>query len=195
MDNPVGMPQNSMKAQDGQPERREDSKHRVVLGRQYSNSSSSPLQRAIRAYRRLKVMPPRMQIPPPPPVRRVIQLNDRQIARIVERYEAGTTTYELATEFNVHRATISQHIKTAGVKMRLQPLTPQQVDAAVALYATGLSLADVGRELGCHASTVLMACREKGVEVRKPWDHPRQRRPMQDPPHREPMHEPSANDI
>lgn len=164
-----------MKAQDSQPERREDPKLAVVLGRQYSNSSSSPLQRAIRAYRRLKIMPPRVQIPPQPPVRRVIQLNERQIARIVERYKAGATTYELATEFGVHRTTISQHIKAAGVKTRLQPLTPQQVDTAVALYARGLSLADVGRELGCHASTVLSACREKGVALRKPWDHPRQR--------------------
>jgi hypothetical protein len=73
--------------------------------------------------------------------------------------------------------TISQHIKTAGVKMRLQSLTPQQVDAAAALYATGLSLAGVGRELGCHASTVLIACREKGVAMRKPWDRPGQRQP------------------
>jgi transposase-like protein len=83
----------------------------------------------------------------------VIRLNDRQIARLVERYEAGVTTYELATEFGVHRTTLSQHIKTARVKMRLQPLTPQQVDGAVVFYATGLPLADVGREVGRHAST------------------------------------------
>jgi len=31
VDNPVGMPRNSTKAQDSQPERREDSKHRVEV--------------------------------------------------------------------------------------------------------------------------------------------------------------------
>jgi len=37
VDNHVGMPRNSMKAQDGQPERREDSKHTVGRRHSYSN--------------------------------------------------------------------------------------------------------------------------------------------------------------
>ena len=37
VDNPVGMPPNSTKAQDSQPERREDSKHRVEVSGQRTN--------------------------------------------------------------------------------------------------------------------------------------------------------------
>ena len=37
VDNPVEVPRHSMKAQDGQPERREDPKLAVVLSCRYSN--------------------------------------------------------------------------------------------------------------------------------------------------------------
>ncbi len=97
------------------------------------------------------------------------------MARLVEHYKSGATVYELAVEFGVHRTIISQRLKGAGVQMRLQPLTEQQVETALTLYATGLSLADVGRQLGVNASTVYQAFRQRYVEIRTPWDHPRKR--------------------
>ena len=97
------------------------------------------------------------------------------MARLVEHYEAGATVYELAVEFGVHRTIISQRLKGAGVEMRFTPLTKEQVEAAVALYETGLSLAYVGQQLGSNATTIHRALRQRGVDMRKPWDHPLQR--------------------
>lgn len=97
------------------------------------------------------------------------------MAQLVEHYKAGASVYKLALEFGVHRTIISQRLKGAGVKMRRQPLTPDQVETAAELYATGMSLADVGHRLGVHASTVHQALRQTGVVMRKPWEHPRQR--------------------
>lgn len=152
----------------------------MVLARLFSNSTSSPLSRAIRAYRRLNLSgapPERSRWVP----KRAKWLNDTEMARLIEHYKAGATVYELAVEFGVHRTIISQRLKGAGVAMRLQPLTVDRAQEAAALYATGMSLADVGTQLGVHASTVLTALRQQGVEVRKPWEHPRDRitnRPM-----------------
>ena len=148
----------------------------MVLARQFSNSSPSSLERALRAYRRLDLARP-PQKRPTRASKRAKRLNGTELNRLVERYASGATVYELATEFGIHRTTISQQLKTAGVKMRLQPLTPQQVEEAAALYATGQSLADVGSQLGVNASTVLIALRTEGAEIRKPWDHPRQHQP------------------
>lgn len=141
--------------------------------RSLSNSSPSPLDRALRAYRRLNLALP-AQKRPTRAVKRAKRLNSTEVVRLVERYSSGGTVYELATEFGVHRTTVSEHLKAVGVQMRRQPLTPVQVRNAARLYASGLSLVDVGRHLGVHASTVNLALRERGVLMRKPWDHLRQ---------------------
>lgn len=143
----------------------------VVLARLFSNSSSSPLSRAIRAYRGLhlsKAPPERSRWVP----NRAKWLNDTEMARLVAHYRAGASVYELAVEFGVHRTIISQRLKGAGVQMRRQPLTTDQVETAAALYATGMSLAEVGSQLGVHASTVHQALRLRGTLMRKPWEHP-----------------------
>lgn len=146
----------------------------MVLVRSFSNSTSSPLSRAIGAYRRLNLSgAPRKRASWAP--KRAKWLNATELACLVERYHAGATVYELAAEFGVHRTTISQRLKTAGVQMRLQPLTAKQVATTAALYGTGLSLADVGQQLGVDASTLHQALRQHGVEMRRPWEHPRHR--------------------
>ena len=174
MDNPVGMHRNSTKAHEIVGFRRGPPKYTVDLVRSFSNSTSSPLSRAIAAYRRLDVTRTPHERPHKAP-KRAKWLNETELARLTKRYGSGATVYELATEFGVHRTTISQHLKAAGVQMRLQAMTAEQVKTATTLYATGLSLADVGGHLGVHASTVYLTLRQYGVAMRNPWDHPRQR--------------------
>lgn len=146
----------------------------VVLVRSLSNSSSSPLSRAIAAYRRLDLSEAptdRSRWVP----NRAKWVNDTEMGRLIERYKVGATGYEQAVEFGVHRTIISQRLRGAGVQMRLQPLAADQVQAAAELYAMGLSLAEVGLKLGCHASTIHHALRQHGGVMPKPWDHPLQR--------------------
>jgi len=146
----------------------------VVLQRLFSNSSSTPLTRAIRAYRRVDLSLAPHGRPTGAP-KRAKWLNGTELARLVDRYSSGATVYELATEFSVDRKTISRHLKAAGIRMGLRPLTTAQVEEAIRLYTSGLSLAAVGRELGVHASTVNLALRKREMTLRNPWDHPRQR--------------------
>lgn len=148
----------------------------VVLQRLFSNSYSSPLSRAIRAYRRLDLSRVPEQRPNRAP-KRAKWLSETELTRLIDRYSSGATVYELATEYSVDRKTISRHLKAAGIRMRLAPLSIEQVDEATRLYSSGLSLAAVGRELGVHGSTVHLALKQRGFAMRKPWEHPGQQAP------------------
>ncbi len=146
----------------------------VVLAQLFSNSTPSPLTRAITAYRtrdgagRIARQP--LRIP-----KRAKRLSAIEVARLAERYQAGATVYELANAFGIHRTIISQHLKGAGVEMRLKPVSEQQVEAAITLYNSGLSLTNIGSTLGFNASTICNALKRHGVDIRKPWEHPLQR--------------------
>jgi AraC-like DNA-binding protein len=137
----------------------------VVLRRQLSNPSS-PLKRALAAYRQLNLSGPRQSVVPRRPVKRATRLTAGQLARLVERYQSGATVYDLAAEFGMHRATVARCLKNAGVTLRLQSPTAANVDDMVRLYASGLSLAAVGERLGFTAETVRHYIQERGVETR-----------------------------
>lgn len=145
----------------------------MVLARSLSNSTPSPLKRAIRAYRALDLTRPLPDRPVQKPKKRVIQLNAKQVRHLIERYETGATVYELANEFQINRRTVSDHLKAEGVRMRMQSLAISQVEEAIRLYSSGVALAEVGRLLGVHASTVSLALTREGVRMRNPWDRPR----------------------
>ena len=59
--------------------------------------------------------------------------------------------------------------------MRRRSLTPDQIEEAARLYVTGLSVMDIGAALGVHGSTIQLALKRRGMRMRNPWDHPRQR--------------------
>lgn len=139
----------------------------VVLARSLSNLTSTPLMRALAAYRRLNLMPgvtPDRSRPAHP--KRAKQLNASDLPRLVERYEAGATVYELADEFKIDRRTVSIRLKQQGVSLRFQSPTPDVVDEMVRLYESGLSLAKVADRTGFVAHTVQRHLRDRGVQMR-----------------------------
>jgi transposase-like protein len=95
------------------------------------------------------------------------------LKRVAERYNAGATVYELAAEFGCHRATIAERLKLAGVTMRHQPTTIEQVDEIVRLYESGLSMVKVAERVGVSPRTVFNYLRDRGVQTRDP--HGRER--------------------
>jgi hypothetical protein len=139
----------------------------VVLGRLLSNPSSSPLLRAIRAYRGLdlshfctkRASHQRVQ-------KRALRLTDMQIARLAEYYGAGATVYELAANFSIDRRTVARRLKAAGVTLRGQSPTTGDVDEMVQLYRSGLSLARVSDQVGFNADTVQRYVQARGVRTR-----------------------------
>ena len=89
------------------------------------------------------------------------------------RYHAGATVYELAEEFSIRRATVSERLKKAGVSMRCQPPRSELINSMTGLYESGLSLAEVGARAGTSPGTVRRYLLIRGVQMRD--SHGRQR--------------------
>lgn len=139
----------------------------MVLARSLSNPTPTPLSRALAAYRRLDLTkPPISRTTAWRQIKRAKHLNAVQLTRLVDRYQAGATVYELAAEFAIDRRTVSIHLKQQGVETRHHLLTDDQIHAACNLYATGLTLDQVGARLGVSGDTVRKAIHDAGVPIR-----------------------------
>lgn len=139
----------------------------VVLARLFSNSTPSPLKRALSAYGNLGCHAP-FDRRPLRPIQRSVRLNDVQVKRLAEGYREGETTYELAGRFGVDRRTVSTRLKEYGVWLRRQSPTDEIVDDIIRLYATGLSAEQTAERVGVSADTVLNHLRASGVARRAP---------------------------
>lgn len=81
--------------------------------------------------------------------------------------------HEIAKEFKIHRATVSQHLDRAGVSKRQPSMSEAQIDEAVQDYAAGQSLDKIGNRLGFDSTTVLKELRLRGVKMRDTHDRER----------------------
>lgn len=106
-------------------------------------------------------------------IKRARRLTPEDLVGLVADYRSGQTVYQLADKYGIHRHTVSQHLRTAGVRMRLDGMTPTQIDQAVQLYGSGLSLARIAELFGVTAKTVHSRLRERGVQFRDTHGRPR----------------------
>jgi len=137
----------------------------VVLWRLLSNPTS-PLKRALAAYRKID-----LSLPCPNPAnrqpRRVIhRLTATEVDTALAEYSAGATLRELGARFRVDRTAVARALKARGVRLRRMPMTPAEVREAAVLYREGLSLAQVAHCLGHRMTTVHLRLREVGVQMR-----------------------------
>lgn len=102
-----------------------------------------------------------------------VRLDEGEVEAVVEKYRAGRTLTQLATEFGVNQRTIATHLERCGVPRRvnLRKMTADDVVEAARRYRTGDSLAIVGAKFGVTASTLRRELLRAGVETR-----PRRRR-------------------
>ncbi|GEM_PF-1185665 len=89
---------------------------------------------------------------------------------IVLAYVAGANMKDLAAAHGIHRVTVSEIIRRAGVPTRQRGLDPGQVERAVRLYGEGWSLARLGERFEVAGATVWRALRGRGVVMRQPHD-------------------------
>jgi DNA-directed RNA polymerase specialized sigma24 family protein len=94
------------------------------------------------------------------------RLTEVEVARLAKRYAEGATVYELADEFEIERRTVAVRLKGAGVVLRRQPASADQVTEMVRLYESGLSLTKVADRTGFSTKTVLNCLRTEGVKTR-----------------------------
>ncbi|GLY31508.1 hypothetical protein [Kineosporia sp. NBRC 101731] len=100
---------------------------------------------------------------PKPPLRR---LNAEQVRVLVDGYQQGQTTYELAQQFGIHRVTVSQHLQRSGVAMRRQGLSDGALHEAARLYTSGESLARVADRFGVDSKTIWSGLTRMGLTMR-----------------------------
>jgi DNA-binding CsgD family transcriptional regulator len=106
--------------------------------------------------------------PPQPHRRRLVdrRLSERQLDELVAAYQAGSTVYDLAERFKIHRQTVSQHLHRLGVTMRNQGLDDHEVNQAAVLYRQGCSLARTAERYCVDPSTVWRTFQARGIRMR-----------------------------
>jgi hypothetical protein len=80
---------------------------------------------------------------------------------------------ELASEFGIHRTTVSSHLNEHGVPIRRGGLDQQQATEAVRLYEQGWSSGRLSERFGVSADTILTVLRRAGVSIRPRRGGPR----------------------
>ena len=85
---------------------------------------------------------------------------------MADKYQTGANVYQLATEFDISRHTVSERLKKLGVTIRGQSPGDELVDSMVFLYESGLSLEAVGNHLGSSPGTVRRYLITRGVQMR-----------------------------
>lgn len=92
---------------------------------------------------------------------------------LLAAYAVGVPVQELASRFGVHRATVWETARRAGLDARTPELAAETRAEAARLYEDGLTLARVAGRLGASDEAVRSAVLECGGVIR-----PRGRRPI-----------------
>lgn len=133
----------------------------------------------------------RLSKPAPVKMRR---LDEVDVALICQLYQDGQTVYEVAAEIGISRGRVSTVLKKAGIYLRRNSPTPEQIAEMARLYNQGLSLVRVGEQLGFNDGTVWNHLRAAGVAMRDTQGRevtPRDRGHDAPEPHAEPSPSPS----
>ncbi|RSM35572.1 helix-turn-helix domain containing protein [Amycolatopsis balhimycina DSM 5908] len=123
---------------------------------------------------------PELTIEPPTPrhsastnSNRRFRLDNDQTQQLIAAYQAGSTVYQLAAQFDIERRTVSAILHRHNVPMRRRGLTDNQIDDAERLYQQGWSLARIGNRMDVTADTVRARLLERGVAMRDTQGRPR----------------------
>ncbi len=76
----------------------------------------------------------------------------------------------MTAAYGLAKGTVLQVLASRGVKMRRQPLTPEQISAAIQHYEAGWSLKRIGAERGADHTSIHRALNRASVAMRKPWE-------------------------
>ncbi len=110
---------------------------------------------------RLLNLPQRPDEPPRPVSGTCHRPTSDICAQLVERYVAGSTILELATDLGLHRDTVSAALERAGVARRYHERRTVDLERADELHAAGLSISEVAKALGVGRTTLIKARRAR----------------------------------
>lgn len=104
--------------------------------------------------------------------RRLARLTSEQEADLVDQCQAGALIKELASQFGLHRVTVTEVLKRQGAAFRQVGLTSAQITEAIHLYTAGWSLSRLAQRYGVDGMTVRRYLRLAGVAMRSPHERP-----------------------
>lgn len=81
-------------------------------------------------------------------------------------YEEGVPVQVIAAKFGVHRATVSELARRAGIPAREPGLPAKDHKRAATLYEAGLTLAQIAEQLSVSVETVRAAVVVEGGQIR-----------------------------
>lgn len=94
------------------------------------------------------------------------RLTDGIRAEIITLYRSGEPSAAIGVMHGLNKNSVIKVLRDAGIAIRRQGLTDEQVDDANHLYEAGQSLAKIGAKLGVEAGTVRRALLRYGVKMR-----------------------------
>ncbi|MGH9089881.1 MAG: hypothetical protein ACRDZR_00640 [Acidimicrobiales bacterium] len=92
---------------------------------------------------------------------------------LVTAYNAGSTVYELAAQFRIHRNTVSHLLERASVPRRYNLISEDKLPGLIQNYEAGTSLAALSGKTGFAATTIRTAMKRAGVNLRPRSGWPR----------------------
>jgi transposase-like protein len=89
-----------------------------------------------------------------------------KLADALDAYKAGKPVNECAAIAGVHRHTIQNHARRAGIQLRYQPPDPDLLDAAVLAYENGSTVSACAEMCGIGHETFRQRLIERGIRLR-----------------------------
>ena len=102
---------------------------------------------------------------------KVRKLTRDQIDELCSLYHGGQSLPSLATHFGIHRGTVKDHLRRAGIPIRRgnqAKLSETDKDEVARLYESGLSIRKIAVQFGVTDNPVHHALKERGVSMRDP---------------------------
>ena len=101
-------------------------------------------------------------------------LTEFEIQSVIQKYQNGASSYDLAKEFGCHRRTITDTLKRNGVEVSHQAATkPELVKRIIELYAEMKTPKEVGAIAGINEGTVRQILKKNNIHIRRSWEYPR----------------------
>ncbi|MEV6717292.1 hypothetical protein AB0M48_35275 [Lentzea sp. NPDC051208] len=108
--------------------------------------------------------------PPPKPFKTLRKLKPAELDELVDRYQAGSSVYQLAKHYGIHRITIGRHLRSRGIDTTAPALTDEQAREAAQLYTDGWSCKKIAKHFGVGAETIRERLHEAGIPMRGPHE-------------------------
>ena len=126
--------------------------------RQLAGELSSLLRRRLRKAKRSK------------PRQAQHRLTSKHRDQLVAEYLSGASMLALAKRWGLHRTTVAEHLRRAGVGIRQRGIPAEKLNEAIRLYTEGWSCQRLAERYDCDDETVRQTLKRAGTTLRAPWE-------------------------